>query len=131
LTRTVGENDAPQAHWFFKSEAKGVTSLCVLVLADGDFWVVDSPTGTYLSGHAERGKWRAAAAQYLAEGYVAESQAREQGLISASWSRPAPDPASLRPRAITHTTVILVLIIVALVVLIRFVPWLLSGTLRW
>jgi hypothetical protein len=80
----------PEANWLFKRVADSVKCLCILELANGDYWVVDSPTGTYMSGHADRWHWRLAEAEYLAQGYVREFEAKSRGFISPSWSRATP-----------------------------------------
>src|SRR5437870_48731 len=47
----------PEAYWLFKRVADSVKCLCILELANGDYWIIDSPTGTYMSGHADRWHW--------------------------------------------------------------------------
>src|SRR5947209_20615902 len=47
----------PEAYWLFKRVADSVKRLCILELANGDYWIIDSPTGTYMSGHADRWHW--------------------------------------------------------------------------
>lgn len=113
----------PEAHWLFKRAADSVACLCILELANGDYWVIDSPTGTYMSGHKDRGHWRRAEAEYLAQGYVREPEAKSQGLIPPSWSRATPDPIALVGRRHRVRAMILaVLVIAAVVVLALFVP---------
>ncbi|PYM69922.1 MAG: hypothetical protein DME03_21705 [Candidatus Rokuibacteriota bacterium] len=115
----------PEAYWLFKRVADSVKCLCVLELANGDYWVIDSPTGTYMSGHADRWHWRLAEAEYLAQGYVREFEAKSRGLIPPSWSRATPDPTRLVARHRVRATILMLLIITAAVMLALFVPRLL------
>ena len=93
----------PQAHWLFKPAKDEPSCLCIVEFEDGDYWVFDSPTGTYAAGHADRGKWRLVEENYLADGYVPEAQAKANGLIP-SWpavprdsSNEAGDTFAVRP----------------------------------
>jgi hypothetical protein len=96
--------------------------LCIVEYEDGDYWVFDSPTGTYAAGHAERGKWRLEEQSYLAMGYVREVEAKATGLIPSSWSRATPDRDAMwqrtfrRRRAIGLLVLIVVLVLVLVVV---------------
>lgn len=120
----------PEAHWLFKRGADNVACLCILELADGDYWVIDSPTGTYMSGHRDRGHWQLAEAEYLAQGYVRELEAKSQGLIPPSWNRARPDPIRLVARRHRLRALILVaLIITAVVALALLVPRLIMGVI--
>jgi hypothetical protein len=92
--------DGPQLHWLFKPSSGGFVHLGIEVLPDGDYWVYDSPTGTYAAGHGDKGKWRVVYEQYLAEGYVSEHEAKATGLVPPSWTRLAPSPPWARRRRI-------------------------------
>jgi hypothetical protein len=116
-----------RAHWLFKPAADRVISLCILELANGDYWVVDSPTGTYMAGHRDRGNWSLVEAEYLAQGYVRESEAKARGLIPAAWSRATPTPAPVAQRHRWHASILLLVIMVAAVLLALFVPRLILG----
>ncbi len=110
----MGDKRAPRAHWLFRPVNGESSCLCILEYEDRDYWVFDSPTGTYAAGHADRGKWRLAEESYLAKGYVREAQAKASGLIPSSWCRAAPDPEALCQRKfqIRRTVALLVLIVV-------------------
>ncbi|HET8645564.1 MAG TPA: hypothetical protein VFO85_08765 [Vicinamibacteria bacterium] len=86
---------ASEPHWLIKGTGDAVHCLCILELPNGEYWVVGSPTGTYLSGHADRGHWRRAEAEYLAQGYLREADAKAQGLVPPAWSGGVPDPKRL------------------------------------
>jgi hypothetical protein len=92
----------PQVHWLFKTTPGGLACLGIEVLPGGDYWVYDSPTGTYAAGHAEKGKWREVYDQYLADGYVPEAVAKAHGLVPVSWSRQPPRPPWAAARRITR-----------------------------
>lgn len=47
-----------ELHWLFKPMPDGVACLGIEIFPDGDYWVYDSPSGTYAAGHADKGKWR-------------------------------------------------------------------------
>lgn len=94
----MGDRGSRRAHWLFKPANGEPSSLCILEYDDGDYWVFDSPTGTYAAGHADRGKWQLEEESYLAKGYVREAEAKASGLIPASWSRATPDPEALWQR---------------------------------
>jgi hypothetical protein len=49
-------------------------------------WVIASPTGSYGTGHREN--WRSKLEELLADGYVEESVAKGQNLISSDWQPP-------------------------------------------
>jgi hypothetical protein len=120
----------PEAHWLFKRVADSVECLCVLELTNDDYWVVDSPTGTYMSGHADRGRWHQAEAEYLAQGYVREFEAKSRGLIPPSGSQATPDPTRLVARRHrVRATMIALLVITAVVILALFVPRLIMGVI--
>jgi hypothetical protein len=103
----------PVAHWLFKSVNDELLCLCILEYDDGDYWVFDSPTGTYAAGHADRGKWRLVEETYLSRGYVREAQAKANGLIPLSWSRSIPDPDAKWQQGLRRRVgAILVLIVV-------------------
>jgi len=87
-----------QIHWLFKAAGEGVSGLGIQVFADGDYLVMDSPTGTYLAGHADRGKWRLEYDRYVGQGYVSESEAKAAGLIPESWHGEPPPPGWVRKR---------------------------------
>jgi hypothetical protein len=120
----------PEAHWLFKRVADSMKCLCILELANGDYWVIDSPTGTYMAGHADRGQWHLAEAEYLAQGYVREFEAKSRGLIPPSWSRATPDATQLVARRHrVRATILMLLIITAVVILALFVPRLIMGVI--
>jgi hypothetical protein len=87
-------------HWLFRGAgAAQPECMGIQVFSDGDYQVIDSPTGTYMGGHADRGKWRREYDRYLALGYVPEAEAKAAGLIPQSWSREAPSPPWMARRA--------------------------------
>lgn len=49
-------------------------------------WVIASPTGSYATGYRE--DWRSKLGEFLSEGYMEESQARERKIISPNWQPP-------------------------------------------
>jgi hypothetical protein len=120
----MADKGPPQAHWLFKSANDGLSCLCILEYGNGDYWVFDSPTGTYAAGHADRGKWRLVEESYLAGGYVREAQAKANGLIPPSWSRSIPDPDAkwrqkFRRRRVAAVLVLIVVLVLAWVIVIR------------
>jgi hypothetical protein len=90
-----------ELYWMFKPMPGGVACLGIEVFPDGDYWVYDSPTGTYSAGHRDKGKWRAVYDEYRAQGYVPEDAAKAAGLIPQSWTRQPPRPpwAGIQRRA--------------------------------
>ena len=89
----MNESDiGTQVHWLFKPTSGGFTRLGIEVFPGGDYWVYDSPTGTYAAGHRDKGKWRAVYEEYLAEGYVPEREAKAMGLVPESWAEQPPRP---------------------------------------
>jgi hypothetical protein len=119
---------AARTHWYFKPLAGSLSCLGIMERANGDYCVIDSPSGTYLSGHADRGLWREAEERYLAEGYLPEAEAKTRGLIPASWNRATPDLQGSR-RGHLLRNAILGVIVVALTLLVvsvvrqSRVPW--------
>jgi hypothetical protein len=108
----------------FKPGNPEPSSLCVLELPDGDYWVIDSPTGTYRAGHADRGKWRLVEQDYLARGYIREAEAKASGLIPSSWSRATPDPElSWQQRRRVWREVTLLVLLAVLIGMLAFVVW--------
>jgi hypothetical protein len=102
--------EATQVHWLFKPTPQGVSCLGIQVFPDGDYWVYDSPTGTYAAGHADRGRWRAVYERYVADGYVAERDAKATGLVAPSWTRQPPNPPWARQRRIARLRAAAVLV---------------------
>jgi hypothetical protein len=116
--RSLPGDRAPHAHWLFRPGDGDPSCVCILEYEDGDYWVIDSPTGTYASGHADRGKWRIEEERYLAQGYIREAQAKANGLIPSSWSRATPDPEAewqrrFRRRRVAALLVLIVVLVVA------------------
>jgi hypothetical protein len=100
-----------QIHWLFKATGSGVFCLGIQVFADGDYRVIHSPTGTYLAGHADRGKWRLEHDRYVGQGYVPESEAKAAGLIPESWNKQPPPPPWVRKKRIARVVGLAVLMI--------------------
>jgi hypothetical protein len=107
----------PQAHWLFKPAKDEPSCLCIVEFEDGDYWVFDSPTGTYAAGHADRGKWRLVEENYLANGYVREAQAKANGLIPSSWSRSTPGPEPMWQRKFRRRRAVALLVLFVVFVL--------------
>jgi hypothetical protein len=55
---TNRSTDGPQVHWLFKPTSGGFALFGIEVFPGGDYWVHESPTGTYAAGHGDKGKWR-------------------------------------------------------------------------
>jgi hypothetical protein len=102
----------PQAHWLFKPTAGEPACLCIVVYADGDYWVFGSPSGSYSAGHADKGRWRLVEEGYLREGYVREAEAKATGLIPSEWSRPTPDPEASWQRTFRRRRAVGLLVLV-------------------
>ena len=100
-----------QTHWLFKATGSGLSCVGIQVFADGDYLVIDSPTGTYLAGHADRGKWRLEHDRYVGQGYVPELEAKAAGLIPESWNRQPPRPPWERKRRVARIVGVAVLTI--------------------
>jgi hypothetical protein len=120
MSREGSPTLAPPVHWLFKSTPRGVACLGIEVYPDGDYWVYDSPTGTYTAGHADKGKWHAVYDQYVADGYVPEAAAKLAGWVPQSWSRQPPRPpwAWARHLARARLAAILVTIIAAIIAML-------------
>ena len=100
-----------EVHWLFRPSGKNLSCLGIQVFPDGDYLVIDSPTGTYMAGHADRGRWRLEHDRYVAEGYIPELEAKAAGLVSESWSRQPPPPPWVRKRHIARAVGVAVLTI--------------------
>ena len=114
---TVRDRGPARAHWLFRSTGGEPSCLCILEYEDGRYWVFDSPTGTYASGHADRGKWRLEEERYLARGYVREAEAKASGLIPSNWYGAPPDPEVLWQRKLRMRRALAILIVTLVVVL--------------
>jgi len=110
-----------QIHWLFKPTGQGLSCLGIQVFADGDYLVIDSPTGTYLAGHRDRGKWHWELDRYVGEGYVPEREAKAAGLIPESWNRQPPPPPWLRKTRIARLVglAILMILLASVIWLVR------------
>jgi hypothetical protein len=109
-------------HWLFKAMPRGVACLGIEVYPNGDYWVYDSPTGTYAAGHADKGKWRVVYDEYLADGYVPEAVAKASGLVPVSWSRQPPRPPWAAARRIARLR-LAVLVLLALLGTLLAIAW--------
>jgi hypothetical protein len=110
-----------QIYWLFKATGKGLSCLGIQVVPDGDYLVIDSPTGTYLAGHADRGKWRLEHDRYVDHGYLPELEAKAAGLIPESWKRQPPAPPWVRKRRVVSVAgvAVLMILLAGLVWLVR------------
>src|SRR5262249_33861906 len=53
----MGGTRPAQAHWLFKNPRGRLSCVCILEYEDGDYWVFDSPSGTYAARHTDRRTW--------------------------------------------------------------------------
>jgi hypothetical protein len=117
--------DRTEVHWLFKAIPQGFTCLGIQVFPGGDYWVFDSPTGTYAAGHADKGKWRAVYEQYLADGYVSERDAKAVGLVPPSWTRQPPSPPwARRTRVARRWGAFVLLMMLAILGMAVWLSWL-------
>jgi hypothetical protein len=126
----MSDTPAPRPHWLFKPDRRGPSCLCILELADGDYWVVDSPTGTYRAGHADRGKWEVAEEEYVAKGYVREEQAKAIGLIPRTWCHAVPNPEASARGRVVRVLALLILVAGLAALLAAVVPRLLTSIVQ-
>lgn len=127
----MSEVEKPRPHWLFAPGDGEPSCLCILELPGGEYWVVDSPTGTYRSGHADRGKWRQAEQGYLAQGYIPEAAAKAQGLITGEWTRAVPSPEQGGRRRAMHAVGLLFVIAVLAAMLAVAIPRIIATIFGW
>jgi hypothetical protein len=109
--------------WLFKPTSRGLDCLGIEVFPDGDYWVYDSPTGTYAAGHADKGKWQLVYDQYVADGYVPEAAAKARGLVPPSWSRQPPRPPWAAARRAARMRLAVVFLVTGLAALLGILGW--------
>ncbi|MCX5659823.1 MAG: hypothetical protein NTW19_08890 [Planctomycetota bacterium] len=81
-----------RVYWFF-NPADDTRRPVGLVRGKSAAFVVNSPTGSYLTGHGEG--WASKWEEFFLAGFVEEAQAMKDGLVPSSWTPPALSPNSL------------------------------------